>query len=113
MQLKPHWTIKKKHAKNFMSYSHDFIDIYAHVINCCFYQFLLLLHEILKKTKELLNILLIKKIGNIFKDIDITNPAYYFFDDSINIKNIDPNKTKKGKRSYKNFLIYYIEYVTV
>ena len=31
----------------------------------------------------------------------------------INIKNIDPNKIKIDKKSYKNVLIYYIGYVTV
>ena len=29
---------------------------------------------------------------NKFKDIDTKNLAYYFFDEMINIKNLDPNK---------------------
>ena len=29
-----------------------------------------------------------------FKDIDIKNWTYYFFNDMINIKNLDPNKFK-------------------
>ena len=29
-----------------------------------------------------------------FKDIDIKNCTYYFFNDMINIKNLDPNKFK-------------------
>ena len=31
---------------------------------------------------------------NKFKDINIKNRTYYFFDDMINIKNLDPNKNK-------------------
>ena len=31
---------------------------------------------------------------NKFKDINIKNRTYYFFDDMINIKNLDPNKSK-------------------
>ena len=33
-------------------------------------------------------------MSNKFKDIDIKNLTYYFFDDVINIKQFDPNKTK-------------------
>ena len=36
-----------------------------------------------------------------------------FFNDIINIKNFDPNKTKIDEKSYKYILIYYIGYVTV
>ena len=35
------------------------------------------------------------------------------FYDIINIKNIDPNKIKIDKKSCKNVLIYFIEYVTI
>ena len=35
------------------------------------------------------------------------------FYDIINIKNFDPNKIKIDKKSYKNVLIYFIEYVTI
>ena len=35
----------------------------------------------------------------------------YFFDDLINIKNLDPNNIKVYEKSYKNILIYY-GYVT-
>ena len=31
------------------------------------------------------------------KEIDIKNRMYYFFDDMINIKNLDPNKIKKDE----------------
>ena len=38
---------------------------------------------------------------------------YYFFNDIINMKNFDPNKTKIDEKSYKNILIYCIGYVTI
>ena len=50
-------------------------------------------------------------MNNKFKDIDINNHTYYFFDDTINIKNFNPNSIKTDEKSYKNILIYYIEYV--
>ena len=31
----------------------------------------------------------------------------------MNIKSLDPNKIKIDKKSYKNILIYYIDYVTI
>ena len=40
-------------------------------------------------------------MSNKFKDIDIKNHTYYFFDDIINIKNFDPIKIKIDERSYK------------
>ena len=49
---------------------------------------------------------------NKFQDIDIKNHTYYFFDDMIKIKSLDPNKIMVDQKSYKNFLIYYIRYVT-
>ena len=52
-------------------------------------------------------------MSNKFKDVDIKNHTYYFFDDIINIKNIDPNKIKIHKNSYKNILFYYIRYVKI
>ena len=52
-------------------------------------------------------------MSNKFKDIDIKNHMYYFFNDIINIKNFDPNKIKIDEKSYKNILIYYIEYVMI
>ena len=33
-------------------------------------------------------------MGNKFKDIDIKSCTWFFFDDMINIKSIDPNKIK-------------------
>ena len=47
------------------------------------------------------------------KDIDIKNRTYWFFNDIINVKYIDPHNTKMDEKSYKNILIYYIEYVTI
>ena len=35
------------------------------------------------------------------------------FYDIINIKKFDPNKIKIDEKSYKNVLIYFIEYVTI
>ena len=48
-----------------------------------------------------------------FKDVHTKNQTYYFFDDIINLKNFDPNKIKIDEKSYKNILIYYIEYVMI
>ena len=48
---------------------------------------------------------------NKVKEIDIKNPMRYFFNDLINIKNVDPNKIKTEKKPYKNVLFYYIRYV--
>ena len=48
-----------------------------------------------------------------FKDIDIKNQTYYFFNDIINITIFDPNNIKIYEKLYKHILIYYIEYVTI
>ena len=50
---------------------------------------------------------------NKVKDIDFNNRTYYFFNDMINIKNLDSNNIKIDEKSYKNILIYYIGYVTI
>ena len=47
------------------------------------------------------------------KDIDIKNHTYYFFDDIINIKNLDPKNSTVYEKSYKNILIYCTGYVTI
>ena len=52
-------------------------------------------------------------MSNKFKDIDIKNHLYYFFNDIMNIKNIDPNKIKIDEVPYKISLINYIGYVTI
>ena len=46
------------------------------------------------------------------KKINIKNRTYYFFDDVINITNLDPNLLKIDKKSYKSIDIYYIGYIT-
>ena len=38
-------------------------------------------------------------MGNKLKDIDIKNLRYCFFDDTMKIKNLDPNKMKKDGKS--------------
>ena len=79
------------------------------IINCCFYQLLLLLYEILGKKQRIYNHINITniKMGNKIKDIDIKNRTYYFFSDMINIKIFDPNEIKIDKKSYKNILIIF------
>ena len=52
-------------------------------------------------------------MDNKAKDINIKNRTYYFFNDIINIKNIDSDKIKIDEKSYKNIFIYYIGYVTI
>ena len=50
-------------------------------------------------------------MNNKFKDISIKNRTYYLFDDWINIKNLDLNKIKIDKKSYKNnFILLYWMY---
>ena len=51
-------------------------------------------------------------MSNKFKDIDIENHTYYFYDDIIKIKFFDSNEIKTDEKSYKNILIYHIGYVT-
>ena len=54
----------------------------------------------------------ISKQMNIFKEINIKNCAYYFFDNIINIKDLDRDNIKVDEKSYRSILIYYIGYVT-
>ena len=49
-------------------------------------------------------------MGNI-KEVNIKNRTYYFFDDTINIEDFDPDLLKIDKKSYKNIDIYYIGYI--
>ena len=51
-------------------------------------------------------------MGNI-KEINIKSRTYYSFDDTINIKNFDPNLLKIKKKSYRNIDVYYIGYITM
>ena len=50
---------------------------------------------------------------NDLRKINIEDSTYCFFDDMINIKTLDPNKTKKMEKTYRNILTYYIGYVRV
>ena len=47
---------------------------------------------------------------NTVKKIGAKNCTYYFFDDMIFIKSLDPNKIKKNEKSHKNILTYKISY---
>ena len=51
-------------------------------------------------------------MGNI-KEINTKNRTYYFFDDTINITDFDPNLPKIDKKLHKNIDIYYIGQFTV
>ena len=46
------------------------------------------------------------------KQMNIKNRTYYFYNDLINIKNVDPKLLKLDKKSSKNITIYYIGYIT-
>ena len=50
---------------------------------------------------------------NNIKEVDDKNCKYCFFDDMINVQNLDPNKIKLNERSYKNIFIYHNGYVKV
>ena len=39
-------------------------------------------------------------MSNKVKDIDMKNRTYYFFNDTINIKNFDPDNIKIDEESY-------------
>ena len=45
--------------------------------------------------------------------MNIKNRTCYFFDDIINIKEFNENNIKINKKSYKNILLCYMEYVTI
>ena len=47
------------------------------------------------------------------KDINTKSRAYNFFNDIINMENIDPNNNKINEKSYKNNFIYYNGNVTI
>ena len=48
-----------------------------------------------------------------FKQIEIKNRTYYFYNDMINLKNFDSNLLKIDKKHYKGINIYYIGYITI
>ena len=47
------------------------------------------------------------------KQINIKNRTYYFYNDTIDLKNFDAKLLKIDKKSYKNLDIFYIGYVTI
>ena len=47
-------------------------------------------------------------MSNKFKDINIKNHTYYFFNDTINIKNFDPNNIKIDVIEKYSYLLYWI-----
>ena len=47
------------------------------------------------------------------KHLNIKNETYYSYDDIINIKNFESNLLKIDKKSYRNFDIYYVGYITI
>ena len=47
------------------------------------------------------------------KELHIKNQTYYFFNDTINIKDFDSNLLKIDKKPHKEFDIYYIGYITI
>ena len=49
----------------------------------------------------------------VVKQIDIKNRTYYFYNDMSNIKNFDPILLKIDRKSYKDFGIYNIWYITI
>ena len=48
-----------------------------------------------------------------FKEINIKNQTYHFFDDIINAKNYHSNLLKIDNKSFKSIDIYYIGYITI
>ena len=49
----------------------------------------------------------------VVKQIDIKNQTYYFYNDIIDLKNFDARLLRIDNKSYKNFDIYYIGYITI
>ena len=48
-----------------------------------------------------------------FKQIEIKNRTYYFYNNIINLKNFKSNMLKIDKKHYKGIDIYYIGYITI
>ena len=47
------------------------------------------------------------------KEINIKNRTYFYFDDMIDIRDFHSNLLKIGKKSHRDFDIYYIGYNTI
>ena len=56
---------------------------------------------------------LIIHINGNYKKINVKDQKHYFFNDMVNIKNIDLNLLTLDKKSYKNIDIYYIRYIAM
>ena len=52
-------------------------------------------------------------MSNKFKNLDIQNRTYYFFNDFINIENFDLNNFQRTEQYTKKILIYYDGYITI
>ena len=44
-------------------------------------------------------------MSNKVKDVDMKNLTYYFFNDIIDLKNVDPNNINIDEKSYKNTIL--------
>ena len=47
------------------------------------------------------------------KELNIKNRTYYFLNDIIDIRNVQSNLLKIAKKPYKDFDIYYIDYILI
>ena len=47
------------------------------------------------------------------KQINTKNRTFYFYNDIIDLKNVDARLLKIDKKSYKNIVIYNIGYITI
>ena len=48
-----------------------------------------------------------------FKKIEIKNQTYYFYNDIINVEEVNSGLLKIDRKSYKDVDIYYIGYITI
>ena len=48
-----------------------------------------------------------------FKQIEIENWTYYFYNDIINLKDFESNLLKIDKKHYRSIDIYYTGYITI
>ena len=51
-------------------------------------------------------------MGNL-KELSINNSTYYFYNDTINLKDFHSNLLKIDKKQYKEIDIYYIGSITI
>ena len=47
------------------------------------------------------------------KELNIKNGTYYFLNDITDIRKFQSNVLKIGKKPYKDFDVYYIDYITI